>query len=283
VALQRVTSTRYREPAAKLYDWLVRPYADALAADDVDTLVFVPDGALRTIPMAALFDGEHFLVERIAVAVTPGLSLTDPRPLAPEALRLLAAGLSRPVDGFAALPNVTDELETIQSLIGGEILEDERFEIDRVRLEFETERPSVVHLATHAEFNGKSADSFLLTWDGRLTMDDLADVVRSRRFSDRPLELLVLSACQTAVGDDRSALGLAGVAVRAGARSALGSLWSIADESTYRLVTGFYRELVSGAPSRAEALRRAQLELIADERFAHPFFWSPFLLISNWL
>lgn len=283
VALQRVTSRRYREPASRLYDWLVRPFADALAAESVDTLVFVPDGPLRSIPMAALHDGDGFLVERIAVAITPGLSVTDPRPIDPAALRLLAAGLSEPALGFPALPKVDAELRAIQELVGGEVLEDERFQAERLGQEVEALRPSVVHLATHAEFGGDPEDSFLLTHDGRLTMDALADVVRSGRFSDRPLELLVLSACQTAVGDDRSALGLAGVAVRAGARSAIGSLWSIADEATFELIVRFYRELVSGAPSRAEALRRAQLSLIADDRFGHPFFWSPFLLISNWL
>ncbi|MGH0038449.1 MAG: CHAT domain-containing protein [Myxococcota bacterium] len=283
VALQRVTSKRFEEPARRLHQWLVAPYAAELAESAVDTLVFVPDGALRTVPMAALHDGDHFLVEEIALAVTPGLSLTDPHPLELDTLQLLAGGLSEPVEGFSALPNVPQELAAIRELLGGEVLQDARFEVERLRSRFEADQPSVVHLATHAEFGGDSADSFLLTHDGRLTMDDLAEVVGSGRFRERPLELLVLSACQTAIGDDRSALGLAGVAVRAGARSAVGSLWSIADEATYELVTEFYRQLAQGAPSRAEALRRAQRSLIDGDRFAHPFFWSPFLLVSNWL
>jgi CHAT domain-containing protein len=283
VSLQRVTSQRYRAPAEKLYDWLVRPYADELESAGVDTLVFVPDGALRTIPMAALHDGERFLIESVAVAVTPGLSLTDPQPLDTGSLRLLAAGLAEPVAGYPALPKVAKELATLQALVGGEVLQDARFERERLRREVEVDRPTVVHLATHAEFEGEAAESFLLAHDGPLRLDDLAEVIGSRALGGRPLELLVLSACQTAKGDDRAALGLAGVAVRAGARSAAGSLWSIADEATYELVTGFYRQLVEGAPSRAQALRRAQLELLEGERFSHPFFWSPFLLISNWL
>jgi CHAT domain-containing protein len=233
--------------------------------------------------MAALHDGERFLIESVAVAVTPGLSLTDPQPLDTGSLRLLAAGLAEPVAGYPALPKVAKELATLQALVGGEVLQDARFERERLRREVEVDRPTVVHLATHAEFEGEAAESFLLAHDGPLRLDDLAEVIGSRALGGRPLELLVLSACQTAKGDDRAALGLAGVAVRAGARSAVGSLWSIADEATYELVTGFYRQLVEGAPSRAQALRRAQLELLEGERFSHPFFWSPFLLISNWL
>ena len=144
-------------------------------------------------------------------------------------------------------------------------------------------RPSVVHLASHAEFGGDPESSFLLTWDGRLNMDQLAEIIGRRRFDERPLELLVLSACQTAVGDERAALGLAGVAVRAGARSALGSLWSIADDAAFQLIERFYAELVRPGVSRAVALQRAQQALLEDETFSHPFFWSPFLMISNWL
>ncbi len=114
-------------------------------------------------------------------------------------------------------------------------------------------------------------------------MTRLGDMVGVARFREKPLELLVLSACQTAAGDDRAALGLAGVAVHAGARSAIGTLWFISDESTLELVTDLYRHLGDPTLSKAQALRQAQLKLIAGDRFAHPVYWSPFLLISNGL
>ena len=123
----------------------------------------------------------------------------------------------------------------------------------------------------------------MLAYDGKLTMQSLSDTIRSRRYQDEPIELLVLSACQTAAGDDRAAMGLAGVAIQSGAHSALASLWFIDDEATAELVAEFYRQLKSGGLSRAEALRQAQLSLLGKEYFRHPAYWAPFLLLGNWL
>jgi len=157
------------------------------------------------------------------------------------------------------------------------------FRTGRLEEELRERPPGVVHLASHAEFTGDPRSSFVLTHDGRLTMDRLSDLVESGRFGDEPLELLVLSACRTAAGDERAALGLAGVAVRAGARSAMGSLWSVSDQAASELVVDFYSELGRRDTSKAEALRRAQLALLAQKRFAHPYYWAPFLMINNWL
>jgi CHAT domain-containing protein len=136
-------------------------------------------------------------------------------------------------------------------------------------------------MATHAQIESDYRRSFLLAHDDLITMDELEDTIGSQRFSDRPVDLLVLSACRTAVGDERAALGLAGVAVKAGARSALASLWAVNDESTALLVGEFYRELASGA-SKAAALRGAQLALLNDARYSHPAYWAPFLMIGDW-
>ncbi|MDJ0847309.1 MAG: CHAT domain-containing protein [Myxococcota bacterium] len=273
----------YRRDAEALYGWLVAPVAARLAASGVDTLVFVPDGALRTVPMAALHDGERFLVERYALAVTPGLSLPDPKPLDPSQTGFLLAGVSESVQDFEALPAVPRELEAIHELYGGEVLLDEEFRLGRFESEIATGRPGVVHLATHAVFRGKASESFLLTHDDRLTMDQLGELIGRTRYREQPLELLALSACETAAGDERAALGLAGVAVRAGARSALGSLWTISDDAARQLVVRFYAGLVDPSRSKAQALREAQQQLMASGTFAHPYYWSPFLLISNWL
>jgi len=281
--LVRPTRSGYRPAAQTLYDWLVRPYAARLEAENVDTLVFVPDGPLRTIPMSALHDGEDFLVSRYAVAITPGLSLVDPKPLDLERAKLLLVGLSEPTQGFPGIPNAARELAAIRELYGGEVLLDEAFETERFKRKLVAEQPSVVHVASHASFTGDPATSFLLTHDDQLTMDEISEMVAPTQFQTQSLELLVLSACETASGDERAALGLAGVAIRAGAKSALGSLWRIQDEATYELVVGFYEEFKDPAVSKAEALRRAQLRMVESRRFAHPFYWSGFLLISNWL
>jgi CHAT domain-containing protein len=281
--LQQRTSRDYLATSQRLYDWLVRPYARDLVEQKIDTLVFVPDGALRAIPMAALHDREAFLAQRYSLAMTPGLSLVDPKPLEREDPRPLLGGLSAPVQGFPPLDKVPDELKAIQEIFGGEILLDEDFELQRVEQTLIEDRPSIVHLASHAVFSGDPDTSFLLTYDDRLTLDRMADIVGRSKFSERPVELLMLSACETAAGNDRAALGLAGVAIQAGARSAVGSLWRISDDASYELAVAFYQELEDTSISRAVALQRAQLALMESLAFRHPFYWSPYLLISNWL
>ena len=281
--LQDPTARGYMGPAQRLFEWLVAPYADELERQDIDTMVFVPHGVLRTVPMAALYDGNNFLIERYAIAVTPGLGLVDPQPLDRTHMNVLLAGLSIPVQGFSALPNVRQELERIQEIFGGQILLDEEFRLDRLQKVLVEQQPTIVHLASHAQFTGDPQSSFILTFESQLTVDRIESYIGASKFRELPLELLVLSACETAAGDDRSALGLSGIAIRAGARSALGSLWSISDESTAELISVFYEQLQDPRNSKAAALRTAQVELLNDSRFAHPFFWSPFLLIGNWL
>jgi CHAT domain-containing protein len=281
--LEKRTTLEYLPHARRLYDWVVRPLEPDLAGRGIDTLVFVPDGPLRTIPMAALHDGERFLVDRYALAITPGLSLTDPHPLDRESLQLFLSGLSEGVQGFPPLEHVPAELSAIQGLYGGDLLLNQDFRLKRIEGTLAEREFNVVHIASHGQFSEDVAQSFLLTYDDRLTMDRLADYVGLFRFRETPIELLTLSACETAAGDDRAALGLAGVAIKAGARSALGTLWSVNDASAARLVTEFYRQIQAGAPSKAAALQRAQQQLREDPDYAHPFYWSPFLLISNWL
>jgi CHAT domain-containing protein len=142
---------------------------------------------------------------------------------------------------------------------------------------------SIVHIASHAQFRGNIEETFLLTFDDKLTLDRLEEMIGLFRFREEPLELLTLSACQTAAGDDRAALGLAGIAIKAGARSALATLWYINDQSSSDLVSEFYRQLQDPSISRAAALQRAQLQLLNVPGYEHPGYWAPFLLINNWL
>lgn len=281
--LEKRTGHDYLSHAQRLYDWLIRPLEPDLTAAAINTLVFVPDGPLRTIPMAALHDGKEFLISKYAVATTPGINLTDPRPLKREAIRLLSGGLTESVQGFPSLPNVSGELEAIRKLYGGDLLLDQDFLVARLEKELKQEQFTIVHLASHGNFEGDVENTFILTYDGKLTMDRLDQFVGLFQFRDKPLELLTLSACETAAGDDRAALGLAGIAIKAGARSALATLWYINDEATSALITEFYRHLQDPSVSKAVALQRAQLKLLEHPVYQHPAYWSPFLLLNNWL
>ena len=280
--LERQATRRYLVHARRLYDWLIRPLEARLKAANVTTLVFVPDGALLTIPLASLHDGENFLIENYAVATTPGFDLVDPAPLDMASVQSLLAGISKSVDGEAPLPNVAEELRVVNSLLGGEMMLDDAFLRADLRDSLEQRSFGIVHIATHAQFSAEPDETFLLAWDGRLGLDELSEDVGLFRFREEPLGLLTLSACETAQGGDRAGLGLSGMAVKAGARSVLGSLWSVNDPAATALVEVFYTRLLAG-DSRAEALRAAQIGLLADFRYRHPAYWAPFLLIGTWL
>jgi CHAT domain-containing protein len=194
---------------------------------------------------------------------------------------VLVGGLIAPTAGFAGLPFVAEELRSIERAFPARVYTDDEFVTATLEREIVAGGYSIVHMATHAQFEADYRRSFLLAHDDVITMDRLEDVMGSQRYTDRPVDLLVLSACQTAAGDERAALGLAGVAVKAGARSALASLWAVNDESTAKLVGEFYRRLAAGE-GKAAALRGAQLLLLNDERYAHPDYWAPFLMIGDW-
>jgi len=274
---------QYQRPARELYAAFIAPIENEIAGAGVDTLVFVPDGALRTIPLSALHDGERHLVEKYAIAITPGLTLFDPRPIARTQVELLLGGLSEGVQGFSPLPHVSSEIENLKTLYGGEVYENEDFLTLRVERALDSQPFTVVHLATHAKFEADARESYLLTYDGRLSMDELENLIKLSKFRDEPVELLTLSACDTAVGDERAALGLAGVAIKAGARSALASLWLVNDQAASVLISEFYAQLTSAEVSKAEALRQAQISMIKDKRYRYPVYWAPFLMIGNWL
>lgn len=281
--IEKRTTREYLPHAQKLYDWLIRPLEPDLASLTIDTLVFVPDGPLRTIPMAALHDGKQFLISKYALATTPGLDLTDPRPIKREDSKMLATGLTESVQGFPPLPNVSMELEAIRDLYGDNQLVNEDFLASNMEEKLRDEHLSIVHIASHGQFRNDVKDTFILTFDDKLTMDRLSQYVGLFQFRDEPLELLILSACETAAGDDRAALGLAGVAVKAGARSAIATLWYINDQASSELIAEFYRQIQNPSVSRSIALQYAQLKLLNDIRYEHPGYWSPFLLINNWL
>ncbi len=275
--------SRYIRYSILLWDWLVAPYEEDFKSADIHTLIIVPDGPLRTLPLSALSNGEEFLIQRYALVTTPSLTLTDPRPLSRENLQVLANGLTKGVQGFNPLPSVASELERIGSLYRSRLFIDENFILSNIEEAIGSTPYSVVHIASHGQFDADPDKTFLLTYDDRLTMDRLEQLMGLNEFREEPVELLTLSACQTAVGDDRAALGLAGVAVKAGARSALATLWFVDDEATSRLVAGFYERIQDSSLSKAQALQAAQIELMKTQGYSHPAYWAPFLLIGNWM
>lgn len=269
----------------RVYDWLIRPAERDLAENKIKTLVFVLDGALRNVPMASLYDGKDYLVSKYAIALSPGLQLFDPKPLPRKELQALTAGLTQARLGFPALPNVERELKEIKSQVGTSVLLNQQFTSQALEKQMKSLPFKVVHLATHGQFSSNLGKTFIVAWDKQIKVNELSNFLFLRKSNSKEaVELLVLSACQTASGDNRAALGLAGVAVRAGARSTLASLWNVDDESTSILMSQFYQELAKTPNiSKALALRHAQLALLQNPQYQRPRFWAPYVLVGNWL
>jgi CHAT domain-containing protein len=273
-------------PAQDIYQWLIQPAEGDLSSNQVKTLVFVLDGFLRNIPMAVLHDGERFLIEKYNIALAPGLQLLSSQQLQRQRLGVLMAGVSEARQGFSALPNVPEEIEKIQTIIPNrsQSLLDENFTSETFQEAINRQEFPVIHLATHGQFGSRFEDTFILTGDGQININQLRALLQGVNLNRRhPIELLILSACETAAGDERASLGLAGVAVRSGARSTIATLWQVSDEATPLLMEEFYKALVNSALSKAESLRQAQLSLLNNAEYGHPFFWSSYVLIGSWL
>ena len=279
--------------AIQLYDWLIRPFESLLNPDQVKTLVFVQDGIFRSVPMSALYDGDHFLIQKYAIAVTPSLNLTDLAVSDQQRLRALAVGLTQRTvvnnTAFETLDYVQSELDAVREALPRSLeLKDAEFTLSQFEQALTAEQYPIIHIATHGKFSAEADNAFLVTGDNltepkpKLTLNVLDDLIRAKS-GRSPVELLVLSACQTATGDDRAALGLAGIAAQAGAKRVLASLWSINDQATTELIKQFYQGLLKTDSTQAEALQAAQNALIDSEDAAHPGYWSAFMLIGSWL
>jgi CHAT domain-containing protein len=280
--LVKRTSKEFLPLSQQVYNWLIRPAEADLSKNKVKTLVFVLDGSLRNIPMAALHDGKQYLLEKYSLALTPGLQLLPPDSFQKKQLKVLTAGLTEARQSFPALANVGVELQQIQDQLPTVELLNQQFTSIGLQTELKSVPFPVVHIASHGQFSSKPEDTFILTWDSRININQLDNLLRSSDRS-RVIELLVLSACRTVAGDKRAALGLAGVAIRAGARSTLASLWYINDAATVPFMSRFYKELATTTVTRAEALRRAQLILLQNPKYRHPVYWAAYVLVGNWL
>ncbi|MBC7883750.1 MAG: tetratricopeptide repeat protein, partial [Anaerolineae bacterium] len=295
----------------QLYQWLVAPFEpeiqQLLKDKIIDTLAFAPDDNLRLIPMAALHDSKHYLIEKMPVGIIDRLSTLAEKSASKP--KLLAMGLSKSqpqYPEFSALPGVSEEIRGIGKLYNGPVLLDERFTKEQLKenlaLATGEDQPLILHMATHASFGINKEKTFILLYKDKLTLDDL------KSLELRNVSLLTLSACETASTDGRSGIGLASVAeASGGAQSVLGSLWPVNDRSTSLLMQRLYTNLKAGMP-KAEALRQAQVALIRGKRgeegqpdqrggvvpqpkatspaptnlLSDPFYWAPFILLGDW-
>ncbi|MEQ9234122.1 CHAT domain-containing protein [Coleofasciculus sp. E2-BRE-01] len=305
---RNVTNVRiprdYITPGQQLYQWLVAPLEENLQTQEIDNLAFIMDEGLRSLPVAALHDGEGFLVERYSVGLMPSLSLTDTRYVDIRNVGVLAMGADTFQD-LNPLPAVPLELSAIAGpLWQGKAFLNQEFTLENLQKIRSSQPFGIVHLATHGEFqSGKASNSYIQLWNQKLRLDQL----RQLGLNNPPTELLVLSACRTALGDREAELGFAGLAIQAGVKSALGSLWYVSDAGTLGFMTSFYDHLQQ-APIKAEALRQTQLAMIngevrledkqlvagelqiplnpelaklPDQDFTHPYYWSALTLVGS--
>ncbi|MDJ0554265.1 MAG: CHAT domain-containing protein [Microcoleaceae cyanobacterium MO_207.B10] len=305
---RRLDSHDYLANAQQLYKWLIAPLTEKLAAQNINMIIFSMDSGLRTIPLAALHDGEQFLVEKYSLGLIPSFSLTDTRYVGLNGSHVLAMGASEfPSDiDQTPLPSVPVELKTIvNNLWPGKSFLNQGFTLANLKEQRSKEQFKIIHLATHGEFHPGGADnSYIQFWDTKLRLNQL----RQLRLYSPQVELLVLSACTTAVGDEDAELGFAGLAVQAGVKSALASLWYVSDTGTLALMTEFYRHL-SQRPIKAEALRQGQLSMLRGDvhlqdghlyrngsqnvplppalahgrnrDLSHPYYWAAFTMIGS--
>ncbi|MDY6900639.1 MAG: CHAT domain-containing protein [Cyanobacteriota bacterium] len=276
----------------KIYNWLIKPLEADLQTNQIETLVFVLDGNLRNIPMAVLYDSkaqeqQKYLIEKYAIVLTPGLQMLKPKSLQTAKLKILMAGVSekRLIDNkeFNPLDKVEVELDAIKSQIpNSKKLLNQSFTDTNLKKQVDSARYTVVHIATHGNFSSDLEETYILTWNKLLKVEDFDKLFQiNTNIDSQAIELLVLSACETANGDKRATLGLSGIAIRAGARSTLASLWAVEDESTAQLIGQFYQELQNNQSNKAKALQQAQIKLLNNSE--PPLVWAPYVLIGNWL
>lgn len=338
-------SDAYQKFAENLYRWMIAPIEHDLESASIKTLVIVPDGMLRLVPFAALFDGRKYLIEKYAISISPGMSLMGNKTgRQSHTYRALLAGISKPgpvveklsgttlnslllaesdysdqqavtrgmlnqhrtvkvtdttqhiadktrshtsatLQGLQerlSLPGVETELNSLNETLKSILLLNEQFTVANFYQQMTQQSFDIVHIASHGFFSSDADKSFLMAYDDIVKLDDLKSLLKKGKEDSKGIQLLTFSACETAEGDDRAPLGFTGAALKADAKSALGSLWPISDDAASQLMISFYKNLMQHQ-SKAEALRQAQLELLKTDHMRHPSFWSPFILVGNWL
>ncbi|MBD2448595.1 CHAT domain-containing protein [Nostoc sp. FACHB-152] len=279
-----------QQDGQQVYNWLIQPIEKELKDSKIKNLIFVLDGPLRKIPMASLYDGQQYLVEKYAVSLALGLQVREPKPLHRETMKVLAASLTEPpnipeVSGFSRLANVSVEVKEIKKTgLAVNWIADQEFTTKNFNKKLNTSTFEVVHLATHGLFGENRENTFVVTADGKLKIDDFDKLFSNQKQNHKQkIDLLILSACQTATGNDQEVMGIAGTIVQAGASSAIASLWDLDDEASVPFIKELYEHLGQPNISRAEALRLAQQSLLKSDKYNHPRYWAPYVLVGSWL
>ncbi|MBD2504554.1 CHAT domain-containing protein [Anabaena azotica] len=302
----------YLQPSQQLYKWIIAPLEADLQERGISNLVFLPDIGLRTTPFAALHDGKQFIVEKYSIGLMPSLSLTNTLYTDIKKSQVLALGISQSTQGQQPLPAVPVELSTLVSqLWQGKLLLNEQATLGNLKMIRRQQPFGIIHLATHADFiPGPLSNSYIQLWEDKLRLNQ----IRQLRLNEPQVEMIVLSACRTALGDEEVEIGFAGLAVLAGVKTSIASMWAVNDAGTATLMTKFYESLKT-APIRAEALRQAQVAMAKGELYikdgrveglaaarglvlpaqsvenvdededtiqlSHPYYWAAFTMVGN--
>ncbi|MCC5651856.1 CHAT domain-containing protein [Nostoc sp. XA013] len=275
----------------KLYNLLIAPIKTHLPSSG--TLVFALDASFQSLPMGLLYDGNNYLINQYSVAETLGSKIQPPLSLSKNEFTALIAGLSKESPSFndrnaprglKPLPGVVTEVKDVKKqTTSSRVLLDESFTSLQFQEQLSKNNFPIVHISTHGQFSSNSEQTVLLAYDKVINILEFNSLLKGKTQTDaNPIELLVLSACQTAKGNKRSTLGIAGVAAQAGAQSVIASLWLADENSTALLMQKFYKGLKNGL-TKAEALRQAQLSLSSNPQYSHPYFWAGFVLVGGWL
>ncbi len=291
------TPQDYLPPAQQLHQWIIAPLETDLKTQNIDTLIFCMGTGLRSMPLAALHDGKQFLVEKYNLALIPAFNLLDHRPSFLSGTQLLAMGATE-FKTQNPLPAVELELSTItQTLWPGRSLLNQDFTLENLQQERSKTPYGIIHLATHADISAQSAEnSYLQFWDQAFPLSHMRDL----NLRTPTVQLLVLSACRTALGTPQAELGFAGLSIQSGAKATIASLWSVSDGGSMILMTELYRQLKT-SDIKAQALRNSQIALLSgkitlntlyptlppalntlkDADLTHPYYWAAFTLIGN--
>ena len=305
VSSRKINSKSYLPSAKLLHEWIIEPIEPELKAANIDTLMLCSGSGLRTFPFAALNDGNKFLIEKYSLVRLPAFNLTNINFKPDEdGMNVLAMGASEFSD-LPPLPGVEVEVSTVTpKTLPGKALLNQNFTVKNLKTQHQKNDFDLIHLATHAEFNpGMASNSYIQFGDRKLSLAE----VDKLGLNNPPVDLLVLSACQTAVGDKDAEFGFAGLALQAGVKSVLASLWSIDDAGTVALMSEFYQNLKSGS-MKAQALRESQIAMLQGKVYvrenqlkssrgtidlpktlvsannydlSHPFYWASFSMMGN--
>lgn len=308
---RKVRTISYQPYAIQLYQWLIQPLEQSLSPQKTDTLIFCLDKKLRSLPIAALYHDEHFFIEDYQIGLIPSFSLIDPTYRSVESATLLGFGVS---DGgqnqeLPPLPAVPIEISWLQNVWKSQTFLDQNATVENLQQYSKISATRMMHIATHAEFRtGDVSNSFIQLWDRNVGLDQLRQLSQNSQWNQNPrVELLTLSACRTALGSEEAELGFSGLALQAGVKTSLGSLWYTSDEGSLALMAEFYHQL-QNSTVKVSALRAAQLNMIkglinihegrlnlssdlsmaipdnfsSAQTFNHPYYWSAYTLIGNW-